>query len=337
MINRMLDLCRLSGISGCEDAVREHLMELARPFADEMYTDRLGSLHVFRKGERGDKTVMLAAHMDEVGLMVTSVTDEGFLRFDTVGGIDRRVLFAQRVFVGENRVPGVTCMKPQHLVSKDEAKNIPKLTDMIIDIGARSKEEAQKLAAAGDVIVFDDKITMLQNGFIKAKAIDDRLGCAVLSKLIEEKPPVDTWFVFTVQEEVGTRGAYAAAFARNPDYALVVEGTTAADRPDVKGPKRVCVPGNGVVIPYMDRGTIYDRKLFELLKCTAVRENIPWQTKQYISGGTDASAIQRTREGIPVAGIACAVRYIHSPASVVSIADCENMLKLARAFLLQLQ
>ena len=182
-------------------------------------------------------------------------------------------------------------------------------------------------------MVFNTDILEFGHGFLKAKAIDDRIGCAVMAELLQEPLPMDCTFVFTVQEEVGTRGAFGAAFSVTPDIALVLEGTTAADLPDMPPHKRVCAPGKGPVVPYMDGGTVYDREFFELLRSLAEQGRIPWQTKEYLSGGTDASAIQRSKAGVRVAGIAAAVRYLHTPSSVASLEDCNHMLALARRFL----
>ena len=184
-----------------------------------------------------------------------------------------------------------------------------------------------------DVAVFDSDIVEFGHGLIKAKAIDDRIGCAVMVELLKEYLPMDVTFVFTVQEEVGTRGAFGAAFSVTPDIALVLEGTTAADLPNMPDRQQVCGPGKGPVIPFMDGSTVYDRELFELLRSLAEENQIPWQTKEYISGGTDAGAIQRSKEGVRVAAISAAVRYLHTPSSVASLEDCKNILVLARLFL----
>ena len=168
---------------------------------------------------------------------------------------------------------------------------------------------------------------------LKAKAIDDRVGCAVLVKLLEEELPMDCTFVFTVQEEVGTRGAFGAAFSVTPEIAMVLEGTTAADNPSLDESCQVCWPGKGPVISWMDGSSIYDRELFELLRGLADKHQVPWQMKHYLAGGTDAGAIQRTKSGVRVTGISAAVRYLHAPSSVASIADMENMLVLARLFI----
>jgi endoglucanase len=331
---RLSFLCGLDGVSGREEEVRDYIRAQAEPYADEIKEDLMGNLLVFRKGKEGGRTLMAAAHMDEVGLMVRGATDDGYLKFGAVGAIDRRVLFGAAVRCGRKKLPGIIGIKPIHLVKPKERENIPQIEEMYIDIGASSKDDALKKVPLGEVCAFATDAEVFGGGkYLKAKAIDDRLGCAVLLRLMEEQPRYDTWFTFTVQEEAGMRGAYTAAYALKPDAALIVEGTTAADLPDLKGTSRVCAPGEGVVISYMDGGTIYDRPLFQKLQALAEEEKIPWQLKRVVAGGTDAGAIQRSRMGVAVAGVAAAVRYIHAPMSVVSLEDCENVAKLAGRFL----
>lgn len=332
LIDTIKALCALPGVSSQEDAVRDYIRAQAEPYASSIRTDSMGNLIVEKKGP-GKRRLMLCAHMDEVGLMVHSITDEGYLKFDTVGGIDRRVLIGKPVLVGERRLPGVIGLKAYHLTTTEERRKIPKLREFYIDIGAKDREEAQRHIKLGDVAVFDSDVVEFGRGFLKAKALDDRIGCAVLLELLREPLPMDCTFVFTVQEEVGTRGAFGAAFSVTPDIALVLEGTTAADLPDMEARQRVCAPGKGPVIPFMDGGTVYDRKLFELLRDLAQKNGIPWQTKEFISGGTDAGAIQRSKDGVRVAAISAAVRYLHTPSSVASIEDCQNILALSRLFL----
>jgi endoglucanase len=334
VLDTVKKLCSLSGVSGTEDEVRDYIISRVSPYADEIKTDSMGNLLVFKRGARApEKKVMLAAHMDEVGLIITSVEDDGYLRFSCVGGIDRRVLIGKRVFIGENKVPGITGIKAYHLVSASEEKNVPKVDEMYIDIGADSREAALELVSLGDTASFDGTCYEFGDGYLKAKAIDDRAGCSVMIKLLERDLPVDTWFAFTVQEEVGTRGATVAAYTIDPEIALILEGTTAADLPEVDGGKRICTLTDGVVIPFMDGGTIYDRALVAKLGALADEAGIPHQTKQRIAGGTDASVIQRSRTGTAAAAVSCAVRSIHSPVSVARCADLENMLKLAELFL----
>ena len=334
MIDTLKTLCALSGVSSCEDEVRDYIRARVEPYAGSVRTDALGNLIVFKRGTRptGNK-LMLCAHMDEVGLMVKSVSEDGYLKFGCVGGIDRRVLLGKEVAVGTRRVPGVIGLKAIHLTTPEERKRVPKLTEFYIDIGAKNREEALAQVELGDVCTFVSDTVELGGGMLKAKAIDDRVGCAVMVKLIEEDLPMDCTFVFTAMEEVGCRGAFGAAFSVTPEIALVLEGTTAADVPSLAEDRQVCWPGKGPVLSWMDGGTIYDRTLFERLRTLAEKNGLTWQMKHYISGGTDARAVQRTKAGVRVAGISAAVRYLHAPNSVCSISDAEQMLALARLFL----
>ena len=334
MRSELFELCRLSGVSGDEDRVRECIREKAAPYADSMRTDALGNLIVFKKGAKstGNK-LLIAAHMDEVGLIVTRITDDGFLKFDFVGGVDRRVAIGKPVVVGENNIPGIIGLKAIHLVKRDEMRKTPKTDALYIDIGAKNKEEALKLVQPGTYGCFVGDPEEFGDGLLKAKAIDDRVGCAIMLSLLKKDLPMDVTFAFTVQEEVGTRGAFGAAFSVTPEIGLVLETTTAANLPDVEPHRQVCAPGKGPVISYMDGATIYDRPLFEKLRDLAEANDIPWQTKEYIAGGNDARTIQRTKSGVRVAAMSAAVRYLHAPTSVGSMADFENMERLVMLFL----
>ncbi len=333
MINTLKTLCALSGVSSFEDEVRDYIRQRVTPYATDLRVDAMGNLIVLKKGARatGNK-LMLCAHMDEVGLIIKSITEDGYLKFGCVGGIDRRGLLGKQVALGEQKVTGVIGLKAIHMTTAEERKKVPKLEEYYIDIGVKSREEAEKLVGIGDCGVFVSDVVEFGDGMLKAKAIDDRVGCAVLVKLLEEDLPMDCTFVFTVQEEVGTRGAFGSAFSVTPEIALVLEGTTAADNPALDESLQVCWPGKGPVLSWMDGGSIYDRGLFELLRDLADRNGLPWQMKHYLAGGTDASAIQRTKSGVRVAGISAAVRYLHAPSSVANISDMEHMLTLARLF-----
>ena len=333
MINTLKTLCALSGVSSFEDEVRDYIRQRVTPYATDLRVDAMGNLIVLKKGARatGNK-LMLCAHMDEVGLIIKSITEDGYLKFGCVGGIDRRVLLGKQVALGEQKVTGVIGLTAIHMTTAEERKKVPKLEEYYIDIGVKSREEAEKLVGIGDCGVFVSDVVEFGDGMLKAKAIDDRAGCAVLVKLLEEDLPMDCTFVFTVQEEVGTRGAFGSAFSVTPEIALVLEGTTAADNPALDESLQVCWPGKGPVLSWMDGGSIYDRGLFELLRELADRNGLPWQMKHYLAGGTDASAIQRTKSGVRVAGISAAVRYLHAPSSVANISDMEHMLTLARLF-----
>ena len=335
MIELMKELCALPGPSGCEDAVRAFVLKRVKPFADEIRTDAIGNVMVFRKGRKAlDRPVAVCAHMDEVGVIIKKITEDGMLKFGFVGGVDPRVVIGRPVRFGD--VPGVIGIKAVHLTTAAERRTMPKTKNLYIDIGATSRAAAEKLVSLGDYGVFDSAVVEFGDGLIKAKAIDDRVGCAALLKLIEDEPPVDTWFCFTVQEETGLRGAASMAFALDPGFAMVLEGTTAADLAEVKGADAVCRVRGGVVLPFMDGATIYDAALFELLRDACIKRGIPWQTKTRVAGGTDAGRIHRSRAGVRVCAAAAPVRYIHSPSSVAAKADCEAVLAAARAFLEEL-
>ena len=334
MLDLLKQLCSLNGVSGDEGEVRDFLRAQAQPYADSIRTDALGNLIVFKKGAKSSGNhLLLAAHMDEVGVIVTHVTDEGFLKFGFVGGVDRRVAIGKPVVLGRDKVPGIISLKAIHLTEKSELKKVPKTDKLYIDIGASGREAAMKLAPPGTSGCFVSQPEEFGGGFFKARAIDDRIGCAIMLELLKEELPLDVTFAFTAQEEVGTRGAFGAAFSVTPSVALVLETTTAADLPGVDDHRRVCAPGKGPVISYMDGSTIYDRALFQDLRRLAEDNGIPWQTKEYIAGGNDARTIQRTKQGVRVAAMSAATRYLHAPSSVGSIADFENMLKLTRLFL----
>lgn len=328
------ELCLLSGVSSYEDEVRAYIKEKAAPYADELRVDAMGTLIVFKKGKRptGNK-ILLAAHMDEVGLMVRRITDEGYLKFDCVGGIDRRVLLGKKVLLGKGKIPGVIGLKAIHLTTAEEREKLPKLEDYYIDIGAKDKETAEKHTFVGDFAAFESDCVLFGDGLIKAKALDDRVGCAIMLELLKEDLPMDCTFAFTVQEEVGCRGAHGAAFSVAPKVALILETTTAADLAGMEGHKQVCAPGKGPVVPFMDGGSVADRGLFELLRDLAEKNDIPWQTKHFIAGGNDASVIQRSRAGVRTVVMSAAVRYLHAPSSVAAVRDFDHMLSLARLFI----
>lgn len=327
-------LCALRGPSGWEDQVREYLIDRLRGSVDEMRVDALGNLICFKKGAvSAPNRLMICAHMDEVGLMITRIDSDGYLHFGPVGGIDRRVLLSKPVLVGEKAIPGVIGLKPIHLTTPEDRESIPKYKELCIDIGAQDREAAEALVAPGDYATFLPESLEFGEDMLKSKAIDDRIGCAVMVELLERELPMDVTCVFTVQEEIGTRGAFGAGFSVRPEIALILEGTTAADSPAMPESKKVCAPGKGPVIPYMDRASIVDRGLFETLRGICEANAIPWQTKEYLSGGTDAGTIQRSRAGVRVCGVSAAVRYLHAPTSVASLADCDHMLTLAALFL----
>ena len=331
MLRHLNALCALPGVSGNEGAVRDYILAHIAPHA---YTvDAMGNVIVAKKGRRNPgKTVLLTAHMDEVGFIITSITAEGWLRFAPVGGVDTRVILGRPLRIGPRGVPGIVGVKPLHLTTADEWKRVPDVDELCIDIGASGIEEARALVASGDTACFDSPSFAMGCQFA-AKAIDDRVGCAVLLQLLEEDLPIDAHFAFTVQEEVGCRGAQTVAFQVRPDVALILEGTTAADMPGVREDKQVCRLGGGVVVPFMDNGTIYDRGLYTQITALATRLGIPWQTKSLVAGGTDASSVQRSGDGVRVAALAAPVRNLHTGYNVANVGDMEHLLALTRAVL----
>lgn len=323
-------LCELNGTSGREDAVRTFL--IAHLPKDASYTvDALGNLIVEKRGaKRAESKVMLASHMDEVGLIITYITDDGFLRFACVGGIDSRALFGKAVRVGEQGISGVIGGKAVHQLTKDEKNTVPEAEDLLIDIGARTKAEAESLVSLGDNAYFDSEYIEFGDGFIKSKAIDDRAGNLIMLEMLQSDLPYDMTFCFTVQEEIGTRGAAAVTDTVAPDYAIVLESTTASDLPDVSGYRQVCKTGGGAVVGFMDRGTVYDKSLFDLAFRLAKENDIPCQTKTMVAGGNDASAIHKAAGGVKTVAISVPCRYIHSASCVAKKEDIDSVARLAR-------
>lgn len=323
-------LCELNGTSGRENVVRDFV--ISRLPADVSYrTDALGNLIVEKQGAAHPKNkVALFAHMDEVGFIVTYITDDGFLKFAPVGGVDPRAIFGKSVTVGAKEVPGVVGGKAVHQLSKAEKGSVPEIENMVIDIGAATRAEAESLVSLGDVAYFRSDYVEFGDGFVKAKAIDDRAGVQMLLDMVNSDLPYDMTFCFTVQEEIGTRGATAATFTVRPDYALVIESTTAADLPEVSSHKQVCKVGGGAVVSFMDRGTVYDKELYDFARALADEKNIPCQTKTMIAGGNDAAAIHKTAGGTKVLAVSVPCRYIHSGTCVAKKADIGSVADLTR-------
>jgi endoglucanase len=279
---------------------------------------------------------MIAAHMDEVGLMITHADEGGLLHFTKVGGIDDRVLPAKAVRIGEKRIPGVIIMKPVHLTSRAERTKVVSYDQMAIDIGVSSKSEAEKLVRKGDYAAFDVQFGDLGE-LVKGKAFDDRAGCAVLVALIENGPyPFDFYPVFTTMEEVGLRGARVAGFHVMPDVAFALEGTICDDGPKEKDTSPTTAIGGGPAISVMDRSIVADHRLVRLLFETAKAEGIAYQLKQPLKGSTDAGAIHLSKTGVPSVPVSVPSRYIHSPVCMLSKKDLENTIKLMTATLWQL-
>ena len=325
------ELCLLNGAAGDESRVREYIIDKIKDYC-EYEVDALGSVIAFKKGRKTpSKKVCFNAHMDEVAFIITHITEEGYLRFATVGGIDKRVCLDKVVSI--NGIKGVIGDKAYHLLDEDERKKAPSFDKLLIDIGASSEEEASEFVSIGDYAYFESDFYEFGNGFIKSKALDDRIGCMLMIKLIQSDLEYDTYFCFNAQEEVGLRGAACTSFAVQSDISIILEATTAADLDGVSGADKVCCCGKGSVVSYMDRRTVYDRDLFKLIFSVAKENNIPCQTKTAVAGGNDAGAIQQSGKGCRVAAISLPCRYIHSSSSVVKKEDIENTEKLLRKLL----
>ncbi|MFI3226909.1 MAG: M42 family metallopeptidase [Clostridia bacterium] len=334
MINlKLIDtLCNISGTSGNEEKVCKFIKKEIKDYVDELKVDTMGNLIAFKKGEKTPKNrVMICAHMDEVGFIVKDITEDGMIKFGFCGGIDTKVVLGRRVKFG--KVCGVVGIKAVHLTTADERKKAPASSTLYIDIGANSKKEAENLVSLGDYGTFDSLSYEFGDGFYKAKALDDRYGCALMIEMIKTELEYDTYFSFNVQEEVGLRGAMVSAYDIKPDIAVVLETTTAADISDVKGQMKVCCLGEGVVISYMDRATIYDEELYNKATALADAHGIKWQTKSLIAGGNDSGTIHKSRAGVKTVALSVPTRYLHSPACVAKISDMEETYKMLEIFM----
>lgn len=327
-------LCQTDAPSGREKPVRELI--ISRLPSDCTYkTDGLGNLIVEKKGEKAPKSrVAFFAHTDEVGFIVTYIDDDGTVYCSSVGGVEPSALIGKKIRI--NGCVGSAGLKAVHQCTKEEREKLPEIGEIGIDFGFDSRDEAKKHLELGDSGCFDSDYLDFGGGFIKSKALDDRFGCAVILELLNKKAEYDFTAVFTVQEEVGTRGAAAVAPVVNPDFAVVLEATTAGDIPETPDSKKVCRVGNGAVVSFMDRGTLYDRELYKKAFDIAEKNSIPCQTKTLIAGGNDSSAIHKSAGGIRTLAVSLPCRYIHSASSVCSKKDIEAVEKLADRLLSEL-
>lgn len=326
-------LSELAGVSGDEGVVRDYIWNAVRDHVDGGRVDAMGNLITWKGLDKPGPRLMIAAHMDEIGFMITHVDNDGLLRFAKVGGIDDRVLAAKAVHIGPEAVPGVIGMKPIHLLSPAERGRPVSIDDLYIDIGATSKSEAERHVHIGMYATFATEYKEFGDGLAQGKAFDDRVGCSLLVDLVKEDVPYPLFAVFTVQEEIGLRGARVAAYDIEPDLALVLEGTTCADIPETEEHGQATTLGAGPAITVMDRATIPVRPLVDAIVRTADEHDIPWQWRRTTFGGTDAGSIHLTRAGVPSATISVPCRYIHSPCAFMSLADYENARDLLAAFL----
>jgi len=330
-------LSNAAGVSGAEGAVRRLVLEAIRPHAEQVRVDTLGNVLAVKPAARTrtPARVLVAAHLDEVGLMGVDHDSDGALRVEGVGGVSERLLLGQPVVVGPKRLPGVIGAAPVHLLT-DRKSTIVKISQMRIDIGANNQEAARRLVALGDRVTFATQFAVL-DGALRGKALDDRLGCAILIELLRGGPyPVELHAAFTVQEEVGLRGARVAGYAVAPDAALALDCTPAQDLPHSRGRENTRYNarlGAGPVLYLADGRTISDARLVDYVRRTAHAAGLPYQIRQPGGGGTDAGAIQQTRAGVPVVSLSTPARYLHGPAALARLDDWRNTAALARAVL----
>lgn len=314
------------GPSGRERAAGEVIKAVVAPYADKVSYDALGNLIAYKKGTSGKK-IMLAAHMDQIGLIVTHIDDKGFLRVSNVGGVSPTVSIAREVMF-ENGTRGVVYFETEKKTMAEAS-----MAELFIDIGAASREEAEAKVDIGDVAVYAPHFFEMGR-FIACGALDDRLCCAIAAEAFNTmETEHDVYAVFTVQEEVGCRGAGPAAYAIEPDLAIALDVTRTGDTP--KCAVMSVVAGNGPTIKVMDSSVIVPVSVREFLKKAAEQDNIPYQYEVLRAGGTDTSTIQRTKDGVLAGCISIGTRYIHTPVEAASMDDVENAVKLLKAALRQ--
>lgn len=336
------------GPSGSEETVRQTIAQEIADLPCTAHTDRMGNLiarMTFGEGEDRPR-LMVSAHMDEVGFMVTEALDDGYLRVDSVGGIDPSVIAGRKVTLmgREGALRGVLCSKAIHHKSAEERKKTVPIEKLYVDIGAVEREEAERLAPVGTFGTFDSEFYWFGRGerMAKGKALDDRMGCAALIEVMRTlaaDPPgvnLEVYFCFTVREEIGLSGAKVAAHTIAPDFALVLETTAVGDIAETKDAQRVASVRGGGAVSLMDRSTVYDRAFVDFLMKTAEDEGIAAQIKKYVSGGNDAGHIHKTGTGVRTAALSVPTRYLHSPACVASLDDYEAVRDLTMAVICHL-
>jgi endoglucanase len=335
LLEKLSNAC---GVSGDEQALRDLLKQELAPYVDEMWTDAIGNL-IMRKGN-GPVKVMLDAHMDEVGYCVGSITDEGYLRLKKMGGLDDRVLPGRQVWISQQRIPAVLGAKAWHLCSAEERGKVIPFDQMYADLGAKSRQEVEELGIEpGTPVYFATTFEHYSDKVVKGKAFDDRSGCAVLSEILMQHsyPGITLYAAFTVQEEVGLRGARIAAYNLNPDVALALEGTGSANGAGVDPFDTITNMGEGPAISLMDNSGIPNLRVWEELVRVAKANNIRYQHRRIVGGGTDAGGIALQRNGIPVCTVSTPCRYIHTHAALLNLDDLYGAVNLVHHFLLSVE
>ena len=335
-------LSNACGIAGREEEVRNLMLKLMKPHVDRIYVDKLENVIAVKKGKKSSPKVMLAAHMDEIGLMVKTISKEGFLQFAKMGGIDDRILIAQKVIIytSKGQLQGIIGSKPPHIQKEEERKKIVAYDELFIDIGAESKEDAGKMGVkVGDPVGFDAKYAKIGKDTVIGKAFDDRVGCAVMIETLKllEKTDCNVFAVGTVQEELGLRGAATAAFGVDPDLGIALDVTVAGDVPGVREFDTTVKMGKGPALTVSDSGLVTHPKILRLLLDVAEENKIACQLETGLMGSTDAARISLTRQGVPSGAVSIATRYIHSPVGMLSLKDAEDSAKLTAAAIQKIQ
>jgi len=332
MIELLKRLSSEVAVSGSEAKIRKLITQEIKPYCDKIYTDKIGNLIAVKKGKSAPKNkVMVAAHVDEVGFIITSICENGLLKFETVGGIDSRLLPSKNVTICTKKglINGVTGIVPMHLLSGDEKNRVKDASSLYIDIGVYGKTEAEALVSLGDVGVIDGEFKEMGDEKILSRALDNRCGCSVLINLLKQDAEYDFTAVFTVQEEIGCRGAQVAAQTIKPDFALILDTTTACDIHGIADDSTVCELGKGGVVSFMDRGCLYDRELYSLLLDTAKEASIWAQTKRAVAGANDSSSIHKSAGGVRCASLCLPCRYLHSGICMIDKKDLSSTFDLA--------
>jgi len=331
MFDLIEKLCNLNGTSGDEKIVAEFIIEKARKYTNYIKVDNIGNVIVFKKGRNKPKTdtIMVSAHMDEVGFIVTYIEENGLIRFASVGGINSEILLGNRVTIGQNNVLGIIGNKPKHLLDNNEENRVAKFDKMFIDIGTTTKEETLKHINIGDFAYFSGEVKNIGDGLLIGKAFDDRVGCAIMLEMLKDELEYDTYFSFNTREEVGCIGAKTASYYIKPTLSLVLECTTSGDNIGFSGADKICNVGGGTVISYMDKACIYDYTLFEKSKKLATQYDIKYQLKSGIYGGNDSKNIQMSNSGCRVMALSAPARNLHTQSIVISKSDITDTKNLA--------
>jgi len=329
LLKKLTEAC---GLPGFEDEVRNIIKEELTGFVDSIRVDRMGNLIVEKNSKASGPHIAFSAHMDEVGLCVKHINKDGSIRFAS-WGVDQRLLPSMRVLVGNNKITGVIGTKPIHLQKEADRKKVYDIDSLYIDIGCDTKEECEKLVSLGDFVAFDSTYTEFGEDKIKVKALDDRAGCAAIIETLKLNLPHRLTGIFCVQEEIGLRGSAVAAKGLSADLVINIEGTIGADLEGIPENEHVTTQGAGPAISLIDRTSIYLRKYVDEIVRVAEANNIPYQYRRTGMGGTDAGNYHSERSGIPCIGLAVPCRYIHSPVSVMTKSDYDNLVKLIGCFI----